>query len=325
MTTPGSGKRVATVLGFAAIQSVLAVASISLNEMGRFAVTGHHELFYKYANQAMSGQIPYRDFLVEYPLLSFPLMIAPRLVASSPGSYSAVFVAMLLGFNLALLALVARWVEQAEGFARVPVALGWYTLFLVALCPLALGPFDLAPTLLVFLAACAWSTGKNGWGGVIAGLGVLMKVFPGAVALPGLILEASRIRQSRLRGTLAFVVTVALGLAAWFLIAGRGLVDSLVYQTERGLQVESTWAGLVFLQGCVDGSSGRLDPRPLLGPHCQRSGSLAGASGVTHAGVDLRGHRLAVWAIGEDRHQCATRRRRFSVSSSVARCSRRNS
>ena len=66
---------------------------------------------------------------------------------------------------------------------------------------------------LAFAAARWWFSGRNVLGGLTAGLGALLKVFPGLVAAPALVWEATRLRASRVRGTLTFVVTVAAGSA----------------------------------------------------------------------------------------------------------------
>jgi hypothetical protein len=100
-----------------------------------------------------------------------------------------------------------------------------------------------------FLAAHLWFTGWNGLGGIAAGLGVLLKIFPGAVAAPALLWEVTRLRESRGRGFLAFLATLAVGMGFWFWLGGRGVLDSFRYHAERGLQVESLYAGVLMLIG----------------------------------------------------------------------------
>jgi hypothetical protein len=46
---------------------------------------------------------------------------------------------------------------------------------------------------------------------------------------------------------------LAAGTALWWAVGGRGLLDSFRYHGERGLEVESLYAGLVFLAGAVSG------------------------------------------------------------------------
>jgi hypothetical protein len=124
---------------------------------------------------------------------------------------------------------------------------------LIPLCPLFVGRFDLAPTALGFAAACWWYSGRPVLGGVTAALGTLVKLAPGAAALPGLALDLFGKERRRWRGALAFVLTVAAGIAAWSLVGGRGVVESLRYHAERGLEVGSLYSGLLAVWASVRG------------------------------------------------------------------------
>ena len=57
------------------------------------------------------------------------------------------------------------------------------------------GRFELAPMVFAFAAARWWFAGRNVLGGLTAGLGTLMKVFPGLVAVPALVWEVSQLRR----------------------------------------------------------------------------------------------------------------------------------
>ncbi len=80
-----------------------------------------------------------------------------------------------------------------------------------------------------------------------------MKVFPGLVAAPALVWELSRLRTSRARGSLAFLVTVAAGMAGWFLLGGPNILASFGYHAERGLGIESVYAGALLAWGNLAG------------------------------------------------------------------------
>jgi hypothetical protein len=106
---------------------------------------------------------------------------------------------------------------------------------------------------IAFAAACSWFSGRNALGGVLAGLGVLMKIFPGAVAAPALVWEARQWRTSRFRGMLAFLSTLAAGIGVWVWLGGAGVARSVHYHAERGLGVESVYAGILLLVARVSG------------------------------------------------------------------------
>jgi hypothetical protein len=248
---------VAVSAAAASVQGLIALITnanrIFFGTYGPYTVTGMLEIFFRYATNALNGEVPYRDYLVEYPILGFLLFLTPRLLVSDFFSYRIAYGLQLLLFNSVAVFVVARRVARTEGFERVPSRLAWYTAFFASLCPLLMGPYDLAPMAVAFLAAHLWFTGRNGLGGIAAGLGFLLKIFPGVVAAPAVLWEVTRLRESRGRGFLAFVATLAAGMAFWLWIGGRGVADSFRYHAERGLQVESLYAGVLMLIGKATG------------------------------------------------------------------------
>jgi hypothetical protein len=204
-------------------------------------------VFFDYATETMRGAVPYRDFRVEYPILAMPLFLAPRAFARDVRSFAVAFALEMLLFNALTVVLAARRVEVREGAGRVPHRLVWYSLSFACCCPVAIARFDLAVMAIGFASAIWWFSGREVAGGVAAGLGALLKVAPGAIAGPGLIFDLARFRRSRLRGSLAFAATIAAGAGLWMVLGGEGVVDSLRYQMERGIEVESLYAGLIML------------------------------------------------------------------------------
>ena len=70
-------------------------------------------------------------------------------------------------------------------------------------------------------------------------------------------LSGARVAPPRLamaRGTAAFVVTLTVGLAFWFALGGRHVVDSLRYHADRGLEIESLYAGALLLWSTISGT-----------------------------------------------------------------------
>jgi len=202
----------------------------------------------RYADRMLSGEVPYRDFRIEYPPLAVPLTVAPRLLAGSRLGYTFAFAFEMLCANALLVVLIARAVERREGRDAVPGRLWWYTSCFLVLCPLAVARYDLVPSLLATAAALAWAGGSRVGAGALAGVGALVKVFPGAVAGLGFLLEARDRRLRAFRGTVGFLATVVLGAALWFAVGGAdGVRRSVSFQTERGLEVESLYSGALML------------------------------------------------------------------------------
>jgi hypothetical protein len=219
------------------------------------AVAWSHRYYYDYATEALSGKLPYRDFAFEYPLLSFPLFLIPRLLAADFQAYRLAFMSEMFLFDAMAIVLIARdrgWTGDAGPMAR---GLGWYTIYCFLLGPLIVGRFEMAPMALAFGATSVWSSGWSALGGITAGLGTLMKVFPGGAAAPALVREVASIRAARPRGALGFLVTLGIGLAVWSWLAGGRMGEALVYHAGRGLEVGSLLGGAVFLAGAVAGKA----------------------------------------------------------------------
>src|SRR5271157_3606524 len=79
---------------------------------------------------------------------------------------------------------------------------------------------------------------------------------PGSPGLPrrgGVLRELARPRETWLRGSIAFVCTSVLGVALWYLLGGPGLMTSILYHAERGLEIESLYAGPLMILGRLTG------------------------------------------------------------------------
>lgn len=185
------------------------------------------------------GELPYRDFAVEYPPGgAFLFWLADVL----PGRYALSFAALM-----AILACVA-----AAGVVACGRALGlpaWRAAAGAALVPasvwmlgdLAITRYDLAVTaLLAWMVWCA-ITGRWTWMWLLMAAAVLMKLVPLALA-PALLIAHLHAAPPR-RVAAAMAPGIALGLAALIpaaVAAPSGLWASVAYHLERPLQIESS-------------------------------------------------------------------------------------
>jgi hypothetical protein len=217
------------------------------------AASWSYRIYYDYASQALQGQVPYRDYVVEYPILTFPLFLIPRLLAPDFASYCIAFATEMLLCDVAAILLIACHVAQTEGTERVAGRLAWYTVCCASLAPLVVGRFELAPMVLAFAAARWWFAGRNVLGGLTAGLGALMKVFPALVAILAAVWEVAQLRTTRCRGSLIFFLTMGIGMIGWFLLGGANVLDSFRYHAARGLGIETLYAGVVLAWGKLAG------------------------------------------------------------------------
>ena len=248
-TTPPGGLRsrnFALGLTVGAVQAVL-VMLITGSRLG--VGTEDTDLYYRYASLMRQGRIPYRDFLVEYPLLALPFLLGPS-AAGARGvvAYKFAFAGEMLLCNAVAVGLVAWWVGRHEGSDRVPARLAWTTLVVLILSRLMVTRYDAAPMLVGFAATLAWSSGRAVLGGGTAACGAALKIYPAAAALVALIADRARPRGERSRGSVAFTITAAGLVLVWWALGGsRGVAESVRFQTGRGFEYGSLASGAQLL------------------------------------------------------------------------------
>jgi uncharacterized membrane protein len=202
-------------------------------------------LYERYTSLLVHGQIPYRDFFMEYP--------PGALVAFVPGDlatrahYDAAFKALMALCGAAALVLVAL-VLLRLGATTVRL---WTAVLLVAISPIALGPislntYDAWPALLTIAALFALISGRDIAAGALLGLGFAAKVYP-IVLLPPALVWAWRLHGRRRAGAvgLAFTLVALVVVVPFLALAPHGLLESFRAQAARGVQIESLGAQLL--------------------------------------------------------------------------------
>jgi hypothetical protein len=213
-------------------------------------------VYERYGSAMNSGQVPYRDFSVEYPPGALPVFVLPALGGTRGDSYRRRFEAlmallgelMLVSIAVALVALGAgrRWLLAALGFAAVaPLLLG----------PVVLSRFDLWPAALTAVALAALVSDRLRLGHAVLGAAIAAKLFA-AVLVPIALVYVWRRRGRRealLCGAL-LVGVVAAVFVPFLVIAPHGIWDSLSNQASRPLQIESLGAALLLASHHVFGT-----------------------------------------------------------------------
>src|SRR5208337_2499460 len=251
----------AAVVGLACVVPLLlTISPWVLTGRGIDEFTTIDDLYYSVAVRVSQGQVPYRDFLLEYPIGSLPQIALPILAGRSVPAYRCAYIAEMLLINALMLQVLAWQVGRREGLAAVPRRLAWYFLCYFFLSRMIVSRIDLVPALLAFLATVEWFGSRPIVGGILAGLGGLVKIFPVLVAIPAGLRELCRPRETWLRGSIAFVGSSVLGVALWYLLGGPGLMTSILYHVERGLEIGSLYAGPLMLLGRLTGEPMVAEP-----------------------------------------------------------------
>jgi hypothetical protein len=271
---------------------------------GQITDTG---VYQDYAGRVADGQVPYRDFQVEYPPLAFAAWLPPRLVASGGSGYADAFTD-LMGLCAVALAAVAALAAARVGSGERALAAGLLAAFAPAIAgSVALTRFDLWPTLLAALALWAAAARRDGLAAAFTGLGVAAKLWPGLL-LPALLVLAFRRRGRRgaLRSVAWFVLAGGVPVLLALIVSPSGLWHALSVQAGRPLQVESLGAsilvGLAHLGGHpgygIETSSGSQNLQGGSVALATTLTSLAAAAGVLIAVV---GAARSVPAARDDR------------------------
>ncbi len=253
-------KGYAGVIGMASIASAGCVALLLL-AIGPWLLSGRSieefgnvdHLYHSVATRMARGMVPYRDFELEYPIGCLPQLFLPILAGTSVRAYRLAYIAEMLVIN-ALLLLALTWhVDRREGRLEARRRLIWYLVSFLFIGRLIISRIDVVPALLMYLAALSWAARKPILWGSLAALGGLVKVVPALVVLPALLGELARPRSTRLVGTITFAVCSAVGVSLWYLLGHSGMVSAIRYHTERVLEIESVYAGLLMLVGRMGG------------------------------------------------------------------------
>ncbi len=210
-------------------------------------------IYQRYGNAIARGEIPYRDFSVEYPPGALPVFALPGLAEPGDGQH------VTTGFRNAFESLM--WLCGASAliaFAlalralRAPLATVWGGLTFAALAPLALGSvvlsrFDLWPAALVAIAVALVVSGWWRTGSAVLGLAIAVKLYP-AVLLPIVVASVWR-REGRRAGFVSLALAGAVAAAAFLpfvVLSPGGVWASLSGQLTRPLQLESAGAALLL-------------------------------------------------------------------------------
>jgi hypothetical protein len=193
----------------------------------------------------LRGEIPYRDFFIEYPPGNLLAFVPPALFSTDEIGYITLFsseMALVLAATLVLTALAARklrgcgaWIVPALTFVAAAIML----------YPVAVTRYDAVVALTLALAVlCATLLGgrKLLVAHVSLGFGAAAKLVP-ALATGPLALA----RRGVSRGYAVFFAAVALFLVPALLVGGSGFLVSFAYHAYRGLQVESIAASVLTL------------------------------------------------------------------------------
>ena len=205
-------------------------------------------VYERYGERIVDGDVPYRDFAVEYPPGSLVPFVLPALISAGTSGYEIAFVA-LMAAALATICVLIVLSLQALGASsrRVAVSVGSFLLGAGLLGSFLLSRFDLYAAALTIAAVCAILHLRTTLGPVLLGLAIATKIYP-AVILP---LVATRAWKrdgpaAALRTVALSVGTAVVVYAPFAIVAPDGVARSVWRQVGRPLQIESLGSSVLL-------------------------------------------------------------------------------
>jgi hypothetical protein len=237
--TGGLRKTLATVLACGLLVVACALPNVGLLDEDQVGDTPQYQAR---GEAILDGQVPYRDFYVEYPPGALPMFALPA-VGSSQG-YATGFKVLATALGVLLVVLVA---VTLAGLGRSLAPLG-----LIALAPALLGPvflvnFDVWPAVLTASALAFVAHGRFRLAHAALAAGVAAKLYP-LVLLPLLFLHVRGRagRREALLGLAVFIAVLAVVFMPFLAIAPGGVRASFEASVRRPLQIETLGASLLL-------------------------------------------------------------------------------
>ena len=219
------------------------------------------EFCYQYAVKMDQGQVAYRDFSVEYPPGALVVSYLPYLASHNLAGYGTAFTFEMLFFDVIGLLLVLGLGKKA-GISPWTSLIG-FTLAMVAIRSIMVQRFDMVPAVITLGAVYAFSRGNYKIAWAILAIGTMTKLYPALLAPLFLIYQWRRGGlRSAIPSMATFAVATLLIAAPLLALNSHGFISSFTVQSQRPLQLESTYSSLLLLGN----SLGLISAQPVQGP-----------------------------------------------------------
>lgn len=283
---------VAGLLAAAAFLASWAVLHVGFYDRSQLVDTPVYE---RYGDAVESGEVPYRDFGLEYPPGALPVFVIPSLAAAEgdEDGYREAFELLMACCGVAALgAMAVALAGLGASPTRLALALG-----VTALAPLALGSvmltrYDLWPAALTVAALAALLGGRDGVAAGLLALGVAAKLYPAALLpLAAVWIWRRAGRRAFVRAAAVFGGVLAATVLPFVLAAPGGFWDVVSRQLSRPLQIESLGSAVAILVHHLGG----LDLEVITSHGSQNIGGSVGEAVGTVASLLQVGVVAGLW------------------------------
>ncbi|SEI43800.1 hypothetical protein SAMN05216327_101568 [Dyadobacter sp. SG02] len=201
-------------------------------------------LYHRIAAKIWDGQIPFRDFRVEYPIFALIPILLPGLLSQLAGGSFESYVCWFVLQNLALGAGMAWTIAQSDASGK---ALPRFLIGMLLFLPIFLFRFDPFPAMLTTFAI-AYVSGKPFVSGMSLMASIVAKLYS-IVLVPvfGLYYLFSRDFRKLFWVALGACCTLVITLGCIAFARMEAASDFMHYHLLRGIQIESLSGGILLL------------------------------------------------------------------------------
>jgi hypothetical protein len=235
--------RVAVAIAAGGVAVLLASSLPSPTHVFSRPDRGDIEEYFGYAHRTFDGQVPYRDFTVEYPPGFLPVILA---AGPADHGYYDRFRLLMLGLAGAAICLLvaALFLVGADPFELSAGVLVLATLPLTLAPGLVFERFDLWPAALALLAVVGLLRSRRSFGLAALGIGAAAKLYPLALVPVAVLTKRGR---GHVRCELAVAAAAALVLVLPFaVVAPRGVGHVGWLLVRRPLHIESLGGSILL-------------------------------------------------------------------------------
>lgn len=223
--------------------NILSRAHLAAEDVGRYKY---------YADRIVAGDVPYKDFIPEYPPLALALFVFPRLFAHTEGGYKAAFVVLMVAFEFLSLMVILRRETGDPGKTAPhhlpPLSSTFFFVYVLGIGNLVFFRFDIVVAFSILIAVFLAYQNRALLSGILLAIAVGLKGF--AVFLVPLFLIYGHFRSGtgwKKRAIVGFGGTSLLIWGPFLLTSYHGVAKSFLVHAGRGIEIGSTYASLLFL------------------------------------------------------------------------------
>jgi uncharacterized membrane protein len=208
----------------------------------QFSATG---IYFDFASKVLHGELPYKDFALEYPPFSLFFFLLPRLFASTWLTFAVYFQVEVVIVDIIGLLLIY---SIARRLGRSPYLwLSIYTVGILVMGPIVGQQYDIFPAVMSLAAVYFFWRGYHKTAWALVALGALTKIYPAVIA-PIFLIYYLRNREYRQiwTGVITFAAVILIILLPFLVIAPASLWTLYSYHGQRGLQLESIYSAFLM-------------------------------------------------------------------------------